>query len=151
MQTGMLSGSYIVDICADLQAQLRQLCKQYENVTSPFESETCYLAIRGYNKGGFELTRFVVGSLSLQLQPMGWIHVVGKMLTHSFATYTISWMSLMIVIDFWLHPFPNCSITFPCLSLPYVGSHWVWAFWDAILQSCQNGPQQMASAIRQPG
>ena len=96
----MLSGSYTVDICADLQAQFQQLSKQYKNATSPFEFKTCYLAIQGYNKVGFILTRFVVGILALQLKPMGWIHVIDKMFIHSSTTFTVSWMPLMIVINF---------------------------------------------------
>jgi hypothetical protein len=36
------------DICADLQHQHRQLCRQYKNAASASESETRYLAIRAW-------------------------------------------------------------------------------------------------------
>jgi hypothetical protein len=85
-----------VDVRVDLQDQHRQLYRPYKNAALPSEirdSLSCHSSImalhQGCDKVGIELTRALVGILVLPLPPMGWLHIVGKLLIHLLAIVNV--------------------------------------------------------------
>ena len=63
--------------------------------------------LQGHNNTRLESVGVVAGILTLFLSPMGWIHVVGKMSSHSYAFQNLFIVIVLIILLFFLEV-SNC-------------------------------------------
>jgi hypothetical protein len=120
------------DICADLQHQHRQLCRQYKNAALASESETRYLAIRAWWLSSGATSNEGLSRLELWLAFWHFYYRQwgGFMQLVSFLLFISLHVTLSTVHEFMVLHF---SISFSSVSRPCTGSHQIGACQDALM------------------